>query len=76
MKITTYESTLKKTSQENDELRRRLQELGDVNRKLSDYETKIAMLSQELERVNGLLRTKTEEGFGLDSKLRSSLMEI
>ena len=33
-------------AQENDELRRRLQELGDVSRKVAEYENRIALMSQ------------------------------
>ena len=34
------------------------------------------MLSQELERVNGNLRTKVEESNHLDNQLRNSKLEI
>ena len=33
-------------------LRRRLGELNEANKKISENETRIALLSQELERVN------------------------
>jgi hypothetical protein len=45
-KVSSYDSILKQTNQENDEFRRRLQDLVDLNRKMSDYESKIALLSQ------------------------------
>jgi uncharacterized small protein (DUF1192 family) len=32
--------------------------LGDVNRKLAEYENRIVLLSQELERVNNGFRIK------------------
>lgn len=37
---------------ENDELRRRLYELDELNRKLTDYENRIALMSHEIERLN------------------------
>jgi hypothetical protein len=33
-------------NKENEELRRRLQDLGDLNRKIVEYESRIAMLGQ------------------------------
>lgn len=47
-RVTTYETKIKQYTQENDDLRRRLQELADSNRKLSEYENRIMLLSQEL----------------------------
>lgn len=41
-------------------MRRRLQDLADVNRKLNEYETKIAGMGQEIERLNGTLRGKVD----------------
>lgn len=47
---------LKITCNENEELKRRLNELGgDANKKIAEYENKIAMLSQELERLNNVI---------------------
>lgn len=44
-----------------EELRRRLEQAGDVNRRNADYENKVAMLSQELERLNGVIEKKNNE---------------
>ena len=57
-KVTTYESTLQNYTRENEELRRRLQELNELTRKVSEYENKIALLAQELERLNEIVRQK------------------
>ena len=71
-KITTYESRIRESnmdrenlenrlrqlSQENDELKRRLQELSDVNRKVAEYENRIALMAQEIERLGGSLKSK------------------
>lgn len=47
--------------QENEGLGRRLQEITSMNRKIAEYDNKIALLSQEIERLNGLLRVKVED---------------
>jgi uncharacterized small protein (DUF1192 family) len=49
------------TDSENDELRRTIRELSDSNRRLSEYESRLTLLSQEVERLNGNLRMKTDE---------------
>ena len=59
---------MKQMGQENEELRRRLQELGDVNRKVAEYENRIALMSQEIERLNVALRGKMEELSGWENK--------
>ncbi len=83
-KLTTYESRirqnnqdreglegrLKQTLQENEELRRRLQELGDISRKVAEYENRIALMSHEIERLNGNLRNKVEEISNWDKNYR------
>lgn len=40
---------------ENDELKRRLNEFGDVNRKFVESEKKIVVLIQEAERLNAVV---------------------
>jgi uncharacterized small protein (DUF1192 family) len=49
------------TDSENDELRKTIRELSDSNRRLSEYESRLTLLSQEVERLNGNLRMKTDE---------------
>lgn len=56
-----YETHLASLSKENEDLRRRLQEAGDFNRKLVEYENKIVLLSQETERLNSIIAAKLEE---------------
>lgn len=47
---------------ESEEYKRRLNELSESRRgTLGEYENKIALLSQEIERLNIVLRTTTEE---------------
>jgi len=41
--------------QENEDLRRRLVDSGDSNRRIAEYENKIALLSQEIERLNSVV---------------------
>ena len=88
-KITSYESRIRQSSldrdgvenrlkqalQENEEMRRRLQELSDITRKVSEYENRIALMSQEIERLNGTLRIKVDEISGWDNKYRILLQE-
>jgi len=73
--MSIYESRVRQTQQENDELRRRLQELGDANRKLAEYDNRIALLSQEIERLNTMLRSKVEELSGWESRFRALQQE-
>ena len=40
-------------------------ELSDVNRKISEYENRIVMLSQEIERLTGNLKLRVEESSNL-----------
>jgi len=50
-------------------LRRRLQESGVANQKLFEAENKLAMLSQEIERLTSVLNAKNSENNVLNSKL-------
>lgn len=45
--------------------------MAENNRKLSEYENRIMLLGQELERLNSNLRNKVEECNTLDNKLRT-----
>lgn len=46
--LSSNDKRYKQSIQENDDLRRRLQELSEVNRKVSEYENRIALMSQEI----------------------------
>ena len=35
-----------------------MQQLGDVNRKVAEYENRVALLSQEIERLNNVIDQK------------------
>lgn len=50
-------------------MRRRLQELSEVNRKLAEYESRLALLSQELERLTIALKVSGQENEGLKRQL-------
>jgi prefoldin subunit 5 len=50
-KITNYEQNILILNRERE----------DLHRKKMDYETKITMLTSEIERLNMLIRTRTEE---------------
>ncbi len=45
-KLSGYEQNINHFGKENEELKRKLQELSDLNRKLADYEKRMSMLSQ------------------------------
>jgi chromosome segregation ATPase len=63
--ISKLTNELKITCNENEELKRRLQDTTTVSKKLPEYENKIAMLSQEIERLNGVLDKRNSEIKGL-----------
>jgi regulator of replication initiation timing len=56
-----YENHINGLTKETEDLRRKLQEAGDLNRKLVEYENKIVLLSQEMERLNVIVTNKIEE---------------
>lgn len=74
--ISNFDGKLKQAQQENQELRRRLQQFSEINRKLADYEAKIVSLSQEIQRLNGILRVKLEENTSLDGRVRQTGQEL
>lgn len=41
-----------------DDMQRKLVQLGDANKKISEYENKIAIFSQEIERLNSVVEKK------------------
>ena len=54
-KITTYESRIRQFTSEHEE----------YSRRISEYENRIIGLTQEIERLNGVLRNKVDENDGL-----------
>ena len=58
-KVTMYEQKITSINRESDQLKRRLQEVSEANRKLAEYENKIALMSQELQRLNSLSNEKS-----------------
>ena len=52
---------LKITCNENEELQRRLNEMGNVSQRLTESERKLSVLSQEIERLNGVIEKKNIE---------------
>lgn len=47
-----------------------------MNRKIGEYDNKIALLSQEIERLNGLLRAKVEDISSLEKKCHAYELEL
>lgn len=41
---------------ESEDLKRKLQDLVELNRRLTEYENRIALMSQEIERLNEVLK--------------------
>lgn len=56
--ISKLNNELKITCNENEELKRRLQEITTTSRKTPELEAKVALLSQEIERLNSILDKK------------------
>jgi chromosome segregation ATPase len=63
--INKLTNELKITCNENEELKKRLQDSSLTNKKLNEYESKVALLSQEIERLNGVIDKKNSEIKGL-----------
>lgn len=59
--ISKLTNELKITCNENEELKRRLQDAGAAGKRIPEYESKIAVLSQEIERLNGVIDKKNGE---------------
>ena len=72
----SLEMKVRSLTQDNEELRRRLNDLGEANRKIAEYENRIALLSQEIERLNGNLRSKVEENNQLENNNRFLLQDV
>ena len=43
--------------------------MGDMARKIAEYENRIALLSQEIERLNSVIEKKNHEVGGLHNRL-------
>jgi hypothetical protein len=56
-----FEQRVVVLSHENEELRKNLRELSDANRKISEYENRLILLSKEIERINELLYKYSKE---------------
>lgn len=63
--ISKLTNELKITCNENEELKRRLQDSSSANKKVTELESKVALLSQEIERLNGVIDKKNSEIKGL-----------
>jgi len=53
---------------ENEQYKRRLQDSGELGRRVADYEHKIGVLSQEIERLNVTLEGRTKENMTLSQE--------
>lgn len=64
---------LKITCNELEEVKRQYQQLGgDANKKIAEYENKIGLLSQELERLNGVIERKNNEIRALGGEIQGA----
>lgn len=54
--VNEYRRQVSVFTEENNLLKKRLQELGDLPRKISEYEAKIALMAKEHERISELIR--------------------
>lgn len=65
------EDRISAAASESDELRKSIRDLSDSNRRLGEYESRLTLLSQEVDRLNGNLRMKTDELAAAESAFRS-----
>ena len=54
---------------ENEDLKRRTNDMGEMGRKIAEYENRIALLSQEIERLNSIIEAKSKENHNLATRL-------
>ena len=52
-----------------EEMQKKLAQLGESNKKNADYENKMALFSQEIERLNGVVEKKNSEVTNLNRKM-------
>jgi uncharacterized small protein (DUF1192 family) len=56
-----------------EEVKRQYQQLGgDANKKIAEYENKIGLLTQELERLNGVIERKNNEIRALGGEIQGA----
>ena len=60
-RFSNYEQTISNLNRENDDMKRKLNDLVEANRRLAEFENKFAIMTQEIERLNQVLRGKVEE---------------
>lgn len=61
-KFSNYEQSLSAIQREYDDLRKRMMDMGnDSNRKVTEYENRIVLLTQELERLNQNQKLKVND---------------
>ena len=65
----TYDQGIAQLNKDNDQLRRRLQQLSQQNSVLGDYEAKLALMSQEIERLHSNLNTLSQDNDSLKKQL-------
>ena len=59
--INEYDANLKKAHSDIQDYRRRLHELEEANQLIAKYENRIAILTQEIERLNSVLEEFSTE---------------
>jgi chromosome segregation ATPase len=71
--VSKLNNELKIVCNENEELKRRFQELGsDASKKIAEYENRVAMMGQELERLNGVIERKNNEIRALGGEIQEA----
>ena len=71
--VSKLNNELKIVCNENEELKRRFQELGsDASKKIAENENRIAMMGQELERLNGVIERKNNEIRALGGEIQEA----
>lgn len=62
---------MSETNAEIEELRRKVYQLTEETNKIPEFESRIILLSQELERLNNNLRIKVDENTNLENRFRT-----
>jgi len=61
VRVSALEQQVGSSQHDNDDLRRRLRDVEDIQRKVAEYENRIAIMSSEIERLNSTLRSNAED---------------
>ena len=73
--VNNIENRLRNVQNENEDLRRKLNESYEFRKQIESYEGRISSMTSEIDRMNAVLRTKTEELTGMENRIRGLTQE-